>query len=118
MAMNLKSYEGQAKVSMYLGVLGVLGVLGAIVLLARNFSRENFWIAYRGSSMWLPLLLLAMLVAVGAGVVGFFLSLHSAGQRRNTRSDLSWRAFFLNALVITLALSVGVFFWITRYPMK
>jgi hypothetical protein len=111
---NLKSYEDQAKLSMGLAVLGGVVVLGVIVLLGRNFDRVAFFVNYNPKGIWLPLVGAGILLSLLAGTVGFFIGLNSAGQRRNARSALSWKGFFLNALVIIVTLSTGIFFYFTR----
>ena len=57
-----------------------------------------------------------LFVSLCAGVVGLFIGLNSAGQRRNTRSQLSWLGFFLNAGIIALAVCAVVFFYFARNP--
>lgn len=114
MAFNLKSYEDQAKLSVGLAGLGGLAALGVIWLMARNFDRVAFFVNYNPRGMWLPVLGVGLLVGLGAGIVGFFVGLHSAGQRRNPRSALSWKGFFLNALIVIVMLSAGIFFFFTR----
>lgn len=118
MALDLRKYEAQAKLSVALGAAGTLGILFALWLLCRNFDGQNFWVAYSTQSFYLPSLGLGLLVALLAGTVGFFVGLNSAGQRRNTRSRLAWQGFFLNAVVITAAVSAGIFFVLTRYPVN
>jgi hypothetical protein len=116
-AFNLKSYENQAKLSVYLAVLGGLAALGVIGLMGRNFDRISFFVTYNPKGFWLPLVGTGLLLGLGAGTAGFFVGLHSAGQRRNPRSALSWKGFFLNALVIMIMLSAGIFFYFTRNAM-
>lgn len=113
-AFNLKSYESQAKLSVFLAVLGGLAALGVIGLMGRNFDRGSFFVNYNPRGLWLPVLGAGLLVGLAAGVVGFFVGLHSAGQRRNPRSALSWKGFFLNAAVIIVMLCAGIFFYFTR----
>ena len=114
MALKLKTYEDQAKLSLYLGVLAALVAAAVVALLARNFDRTTFYVTYNAQGTWLPLLGAGMLGGLIAGTVGFFVALNSAGQRRNTRSKLSWQAFFLNAVVITVLLATVAFFVFTR----
>ncbi len=112
-AFNLKSYENQAKLSFWLGALGCLAMVGVAGILMRNY-RAGFYVAYSAKSLFLPVFALGMLTGLVAATVGFFVALNSAGQRRNTRSRLSWQAFFLNAFVLTVLLSLGVFFYFAR----
>lgn len=116
MAFKVKTYEDQAKLSVWLGALGGLAILGVLFLMFRNFDRATFYVTYNPSGFWLPTLGVGLLVALVASTIGFFVALNSAGQRRNTRSVLSWQAFFLNAAIITVTLSAAAFFVFTRNP--
>jgi hypothetical protein len=113
-ALKLNTYEGQAKLSLYLGVLAALAAVAVVGLIARNFDRTMFYVTYDAKGTWLPMMGAGMMGGLIAGTVGFFVALNSAGQRRNTRSKLSWQAFFLNAAVITILLSMAAFFYFTR----
>ncbi|MCK4341904.1 MAG: hypothetical protein KAY37_09305 [Phycisphaerae bacterium] len=111
------TYENQATLSIVLAAVGGVAFLLAAGLLWRNFTDfETFWVSFNPKSMYQPLLGLVLFIALAVGAVGFFIGLNSAGQRRNTRSRLSWLGFFLNAGVIALALCAGIFFVIARHP--
>ena len=114
MAFNLKSYENQAKLSVTLAVLGGIAALCVVALLARRFDRAAFFVTYNAEGVFLPVLAAGLLFAIAASTIGFFVALNSAGQRRNARSALSWKGFFLNALVITIVLAAALFFLFTR----
>ncbi|MEW6252359.1 MAG: hypothetical protein AB1716_17105 [Planctomycetota bacterium] len=117
MTFKLSRYEDQAKLSFYLGLLGLAAVAGVMFLLFRNFDLTTFYVSYDPKRSFLPVLGAGMLVGLVAAGVGFFMSLNSAGQKRNTLSRLAWQAFFLNAIVITCLLSAGLFFMFTRYQV-
>jgi len=114
MVLKVKTYEDQAKLSVILAIVGALATVGAVGLMLRNFDATGFFVSYRSNGPWLPIVGAGLLVGLGAGVGGFFIALNSAGQRRNKRSALSWQAFFLNALVVTVVLSACIFFYFTR----
>ena len=114
---NTFTYERQAQLSVVLAAIGGVAFLAAAVLLGRNFTWQMFWVVYNPKGMWLPTLGVTLLISLGAGVVGFFVGLNSAGQRRNTRSQLSWLGFFLNAGIIALAVCAVVFFYFARNPL-
>ncbi len=116
MAFKVKTYEDQAKLSVWLAALGGLAILGVLFLMFRNFDPATFYVTYNPNGFWLPTLGVGLLVALAASMIGFFVALNSAGQRRNTRSVLSWQAFFLNAVIITVTLSAAAFFVFTRNP--
>lgn len=115
MALKLRAYETQAKLSIGLAIGAAVSMFGTVFLLLRNFDATNFLIAYRSSSMYMPALGATILLSLGLATIGFFVGLNSAGQKRNKQSQLSWIGFFLNASVITLSLCCGVFFWFTRW---
>lgn len=114
MAFDLKSYENQAKLSVFLGFFSLAAAIGVVAMLGRNFSAEHFYVTYSSSGLWFPMLGAGMGLGLLAGAVGFFVGLNSAGQRRNNRSSLSWQGFFLNAGVITILMSAAIFFFFTR----
>jgi hypothetical protein len=113
-AFKLKSYESQSLLSVLLALVGGVAALGAVGVMARGFDKASFYVNYSSRSMFLPTLAGALLVGLAAAVIGFFIALNSAGQKRNTRSRLAWQGFFLNALVLTIVLLAGVFFYFTR----
>jgi hypothetical protein len=115
--LDLKAYENQARLSIMLGVISAAAALAGAALVAQRFSFEHFWTSYNAKTIRLPMILATILVALVAGAAGVLLGLNSAGQRRNSKSKLSWTGFFLNAGMITLALCVFVFFWITKFDI-
>lgn len=116
-ALNLKSYEGQARASVALAVVGGVCALGALYFIGSAFDRELFAVVYDPKSKRLPAIGGSLLLALASGVAGFFMGLNGAGQKRNKQPQLSWTGFFLNAAVLTVALSAGVFFYFTKYAM-
>jgi hypothetical protein len=114
-ALKIKTYEEQAKLSVILAVIGSLFALAALGGVLRNFDPSTGWVRFGTKSMFMPALGICLLLAVAFTAIGFSVGLHSAGQRRNKRSRLSWTGFFLNAAVLMFALCVGVFFVITRH---
>lgn len=114
MASRLNTYENQAKLSVALGVLGLLALAALAVLMRRNFDRATFYMTFNAESMFQPLVGLSILAGLLVGSVGFFVGLNSAGQRRNTKSSLAWKGFFLNAIAVTGILASAIFFYFTR----
>lgn len=118
---TLNTYENQAWLSVGLAAVGALGMLGAIVLLARNADAnffQTYWINYSPKSSYLPSLAISLMVACVAAGIGFLVGWNSAGQKRNTRSQLAWLGFFLCAGVITLSLCTGLLFYVTRHAVE
>ena len=113
-ALKLKTYEGQARASVIMAVLGGVAAVSVIYLLGKRFDTESFYVTYGQGSLFLPAFAGTLLFGLAAGATGFIVALNSAGRRRNTDSKLSWQGFFLNALVLTIILSAGVFFFFTR----
>ena len=115
MAFKIKTYEGQAKLSVILAVIGGFFALVALGGILRNFDPSTGWVRYGTKGIFMPALGGCLMLALALAAIGFFVGLNSAGQRRNKRSRLSWTGFFLNALVIMFALCAGVFFLFTRH---
>lgn len=117
MALSLKTYEDQAKFSVILGVVASVAVLGAIVLILQRFDWATFMIPMRSKGRMVAILG-AIGVAALLSVIGFFVSLNTAGQKRNKNQSLSWTGFFFNAIVLTIAACVGVVFMMTRISVS
>lgn len=111
------TFEQQARLSVILAAVGAVSWAGTVGLLLRNFTPQTFWVTYNPKSLYLPVLGLTLLVSLAASAAGFFIGLHSAGQRRNTRSGLSWLGFFLSAGLLTLSLCAALFFYFARNPV-
>ncbi len=118
MAVKRNEYETQAKLSLWCGMIAAVLLIVAVVLLGRNFHPEQFWIAYNPRGKWFLALGGTIALALVSGAAGLFLGFNSAGQKRNTLSALSWRGFFINAAVVALTLSAGVFFFFTKYAIS
>ena len=111
---NLKSYESQAAISVILAGLGVLGAMVAMYCVLKGFDWQVFMLTYNRKGPRLIVLGASLFVSLAAGVIGFFVGLNSAGQRRNKKSRLAWIGFFANATLISLALMLAIFFVLTR----
>jgi hypothetical protein len=116
--LKLSKYEDQALLSLILAIVAALSIVLTIGLLFRNFNMETFYVSYSNQGMWLPAMAGSLMFALLVSAVGFFIGLNSAGQKRNKRNRMSWQGFFLNALVITVAMSAGIFFVFTRYSVS
>lgn len=116
MAFDLKSYENQARLSVALAVLAMVAIAGAAILILPQYKPE-FGIAVRAGRRFY-LILAALGAAFTLSIIGFAFGFHSAGQKRNKMSGLSWAGFFMNAGAITLALSVFVFFWLVKFVVS
>ena len=118
MARKKNTYEKQAKLSVILAVVGGAATLAAAAAILQAFDWENFWTAYNPRAKRILAIAAALIIGVVAGGAGLLLGWNSAEQRLNTQNKLSWTGFFLNAAVITLTLSCGVFFVLTRYAIE
>ena len=110
-------YEARTKLSL---ILAVIGGLSMLVLLAGVFHRydfNEFAAPYKKNSIRFFGIIGAFLLACLSGGAGFFLSLNAAGQKRNTKSALAWRTFFMHAVIITISLCVMILFYFTRYEI-
>lgn len=112
-----KTYEDQARLSVALAAFSFVASLAAITLVLRNFDPDMFFVNYRGSGPWLIVFGVGLLIALGAGTLGFLLGIYTAGQNRNKATNLSWMGFFGSAVALTMAMSTGVFFYFTRNAM-
>jgi hypothetical protein len=108
-------YELQAVSSVILGVVGGLCTLAGLFFVLQKFDFTSLVVIYSPRSMRLPAIAGTLFVGLIAGGVGLLLGFLSAGERLNKRSRLSWTGFFLSAAVVALALSCGIFFWITKF---
>ena len=116
--LKLKTYEDQAKLSVLLGLIGLLAAFGAIVAIAYAFRADGFFTLYRPGSFRLPAIAGGVLLGLAGGGGAFLLGLLTAGQRRNKAIRLSWTGFFLGAGAMTLAMSAGLFFYLTRQAIN
>jgi hypothetical protein len=112
---TLDSFESQANLSVLLAAVGTVATLTVVVMILAVFDPQNFWIPMRAGGPRYYAILGASGLAMISGAIGFLLAFNSAGQKRNTRSSLSWMGFFLNSAVITIAACVFVFFWFFKF---
>lgn len=117
MALNLRKYENQAVFSVAMAVVGAVCALASALIVLKRFNWEHFTLTYNRSGKLVIIFAASMLLAMGASAIGFGMGFNSAGQKRNTKSRLSWLGFFLSAGAIALALIVAIFFAITRDPI-
>ena len=117
MATGAGTYEKQGKLGISLGVLALLAALAVGGLLARNYKPEIRQIVYGQGSNYILLIIGGLGVALLAAGAGFMLGFNSAGQKRNTQPRLSWTAFFLNAAVIALTLSLALVFYLMKFEL-
>jgi hypothetical protein len=114
---NLKAYENQARVSVILALGAVIGSIGAAYLMIRVYS-PDYGIPIKMMGTRFILIMAGLGGAFALATIGFFFGFHSAGQKRNSMSRLSWMGFFLNAGAITLALSLLAIFWFMKFPVR
>lgn len=117
MAISWKTYEDQAKFSVVLGAIASVAALVALGLILQRFDWSAFMIPMKSK-----LRLVAILGAIGvAGLLstaGFFVSLNTAGQKRNKNQSLSWAGFFFNAAVLTVAACMAIVFMMTKLSVS
>lgn len=118
MAFNLKKLENQAVLSVILAIVGGVCAVGGIGIILWKFKWQQFMLPFRASGMLQPAVLGSLALSIGIGIAGFGVGFNSAGEKRNSKSRLSWIGFFLNAGVLALALIAAVFFMIVREPIR
>lgn len=117
--MQLSKYETQSKLSVVLGALGILLAMTAATMMAGGYDSELKTIIYNSrEGLRFPAILGSLGAAVLLGTLGFFSGFNSAGQKRNTSSQLAWIGFFVSAGALALTLSVGVFFYLNRTAIE
>jgi len=103
-------HELQAKWSLLLAIIGGLCALLLIASVFRYFDLAEFSAYYKRDSPRLYVIMASTVLGLAASGIGFFVALNSAGQKRNPLSGLAWKAFFLNALIITVTLCMFLVF--------
>lgn len=107
-------YETQAKLGTLLAVVGLLSAAVLTVGVFWHFDFQDFIAPFRMPSLRFYGIAGSALLGMACGAVGFFVSLNSAGQKRNELSGLAWKAFFANAFVLLVTLCVGVIFFFAK----
>lgn len=117
MAAKLNPSEKQAQMSLALSGVSALFAVGLTVAILRNFHAEFFEVIYDANRNFKVIVLALAAVAGVTGAIGFLIGLTSAGQKRNTKSRMSWQGFFISALALTITMSMGLFFILTQNPI-
>jgi hypothetical protein len=105
---SLRRYDTQAQVGLILAILAVLSLLGfAFLILTSNVDWSAKVISFGPRRRIAMLGAAAVTMALGAGAFGF--GYNSASQRRNDRQGMSWMAFFIGALAMSLCLILFLF---------
>lgn len=112
------TFERQASLSVMLGIISAVGALGMAVLLAKNYNADIGQIVYGSTGKFFLIFLAAVGLALATGTAGALLGFHSAGQKKNSNSKLSWTGFFVSAIAITMALSAFVVFWLLKFSVN
>ena|GEM_PF-643513 len=107
-------HETQAKISLVLSIVGGLSMLLLIVCVFRHFHFSEFAALYVKKSLRFYLILASTVGGLACGGIGFFLSLNSAGQKRNNLSKLAWQTFFIHAAIILVTACVFILFYFAR----
>jgi hypothetical protein len=115
----MNPHELQAKVGTLLAAVGTLSAALLVVSVLWNFQIEGGEVAavYLAGGRRFYVILGSTFLGLATGGIGFFVSLNSAGQKRNPLSQLAWAAFFLNAAVVLVTMCAFVVFWIAKDPV-
>lgn len=112
------TYEMQAKLSVALAIVGGLSALLAAFFILSKFDYQTFLFTYNVQGKRFLVIVAGLAVGLLTGGIGFLVGLNSAGQRLNKQNRLSWTGFFLSEAVIALTISIGIFLFWTRNPMR
>lgn len=115
MAVKQNTYEKQAKLSVLLAIVGGVSTLAAAWFILQAFDPTSFQTVYSSKSLRMPAIFGALFIGLGAAGIGWLLGLLSAGNRLNKLNRLSWIGFFVCSGIIALAMSCGIFFWLTKF---
>lgn len=113
-AKHSNPYETRTTVSLILAIIGGLSMLVLIAGVFRHFDFTEFAATYVKGSLRFIGILVAFGVSVVCSAIGFFLALDCAGQKRNPKSALAWRSFFLHAVIGTITVCVMILFFFAR----
>lgn len=107
-------YETRTKLSLILVIIGGLSVLLLTAGVLRHFDFSEFVAPYRKNSLRFFGILGTFAVSFASSLIGFFLALNCAGQKRNPNSRLAWQTFFLHAAILTISMCVMIVFFFAR----
>lgn len=116
--MKLSAYETQARLSVILAVIGAVFTAATAFAVFQKFDPGVMAVVYAGDSLRFPIIMAGTALAMSASGIGFFIGLNSAGQKRNTKSGLSWVGFFINAVLLTITVCVFIFFYFVRMAVE
>ena len=101
---------------MVFAVVSILGLCALIFLLQHRYNSEMKQFIYGSATKYAPAVYLTtavtmLLAAAAAGIGG-----NSAGQKRNDKTRLSWAAFFIGAVVLSVTIIAFAMFYVNKFP--
>jgi len=115
---NLRRYDTQAKLSIAIAIASFLSFCALVYLLQYRYNSEMRQFIYVGTTKYAPAVYLAtaitMLLAAAAACIGG----NSAGQKRNDKTRLSWAAFFIGAVILSVTIIAFAMFYMNRFPQS
>ena len=115
--LNLRRYDVQASVSLYLSAASVVFVMGAAFMLFYRYDPESRTVIYMvGTPRWFLLMACAGLAGL-LSLLGLSLGANSAGQRRNDKQKRSWIGFFIGAFVLTMTIILLAIYVVRGEPV-
>lgn len=115
--MSLRRYDVQATYAFKLAVLSIVPLIAVIVLTLRNYEGDLAQIVY-GSKKYLLVHHACLILALVPSFAAVALGWSSAGERRNDRQRKSWIGFFVGGSVFTVALILGIAFYMLRLEQR
>ena len=100
--LSLRNPETQAKLSVVLTVAGAVVVLGALAVGLGAYDAAPRRFIYSKDTLRAPIVYGAGALGLALACMAFWFAYHSAGERRNPRSGLSWVCFVVSAALIVI----------------
>lgn len=117
MAKRQNRYEKLTRLSWMLAGVSLVCVLTAAVGIFQKFNWSDFEIVLKTGGLRFLGIVGASGVAIVSAALGFYFAFQAI-HRLNPNVRQAWTGFAINALLLALALSQFVFFWLTKETIR